>query len=87
MANLMDRVQFTSSVPHNNAPPNEDIFDVIKRAQQDPLGFEEMVKKVNPEGYQQALRIRDSANPKAIIMEMAKQRGANPNIIRMLDLH
>lgn len=87
MANLMDNVQFTPSVPHNNAPANESIFDVIQRAKNDPLGFEEMVKRTNPEGYQRALQLRNCANPKAMTIEMAKAQGINPNILSMLGLH
>lgn len=87
MPNPMDRVQFTPAVPNNSAPANENIFDVIKRAQQDPLGFEEMVKQMNPEGYQRALQIRNCANPKAMAVEMARAQGVDPNILRMLGLH
>lgn len=86
MPNLMDTVQFSPSIPHNNAPANENIFDVIKRAQSDPLGFEEMVKQRNPEGYRRAVNIRNSANPKAIVMEMARAQGVDPNILSMLGL-
>lgn len=87
MANLMDNVRFTPSVPHNNAPTNENIFDIIKRAQEDPLGFEEMVKRTNPEGYQRAVQIRNCTNPKAIALEMARAQGIDPNILSMLGLH
>lgn len=87
MPNLMDNAMFTPSVPHNNAPANENIFDVIKRAREDPLGFEEMVKRVNPEGYQRAVQIRNCANPKAMTLEMARAQGVDPNILGMLGLH
>ena len=86
MPNLMDNVQFTPSIPRNNAPAGENIFDVIKRAQEDPLGFEEMIKKTNPEGYQRAMQIRNCANPKAMVLEMARARGVDPNILSMLGL-
>ena len=86
MANLMDNARFTPSVPRNNAPANENIFDVIKRAQEDPLGFEEMIKRTNPVGYQRAVQIRNCANPKAMVMEMAKAQGVDPNILGMLGL-
>lgn len=87
MPNLMDNVQFTPSIPRNSAPVNENIFDVIKRAREDPLGFEEMVKQTNPEGYKRALQIRNCANPKAMVLEMARAQGVNPNILSMLGLH
>lgn len=86
MPNLMDSAVFTPSVPQNNAPANENIFDVIKRAQQDPLGFEEAVKKMNPEGYQRAVQIRNCTNPKAMAIEMARAQGVDPNILSMLGL-
>ena len=87
MANLMDNVRFTPSVPRNNTHTNENIFDVIKRAREDPLGFEETVKRTNPEGYQRAVQIRNCANPKAIALEMARAQGVDPNILGMLGLH
>lgn len=82
----MDSVQFSPSIPRNSAPPSENIFDVIKRAQQDPLGFEEMVKQRNPEGYRRAMQVRNCANPKAMALEMARAQGVNPNILSMLGL-
>ncbi len=87
MPNPMDNVRFYSSVPQSTAPANENIFDIIKRAQEDPLGFEEMVKRMNPEGYQRAVQIRNCANPKAMAIEMARAQGVDPNILGMLGLH
>lgn len=87
MTNPMDNVRFYSSVPQSAAPANESIFDIIKRAQEDPLGFEEMVKRMNPEGYQRAVQIRNCANPKAMVIEMARAQGVDPNILGMLGLH
>ena len=86
MPNPMDNVRFYSSVPQSTAPANESIFDIIKRAQEDPLGFEEMVKRMNPEGYQRAVQIRNCANPKAMAIEMARAQGVDPNILGMLGL-
>ena len=86
MPNPMDKTQFLpSTITNNNS--NDNLFDIIQRARQDPLGFEEMVKRINPEGYQRALQIRNCANPKAIVMEMARAQGVNPNILKMLGLH
>lgn len=84
MPNLMDQTPFSPSIPHNNAPANENIYDVIQRAKNDPLGLEEMVKRTNPEGYAQIMRIRNSTNPKAIALEMAKAQGVDPNILKIL---
>lgn len=80
MPNLMDSIQF--DVAPRQQPM--DLFEIAQRARQDPLGFEEKVKQMNPEGYQRALQIRNSANPKAIVMQMAQAQGINPNILRML---
>lgn len=84
MPNLMDRAPFSTSVRHDVASTNENIYDVIQRAKSDPLGLEEMVKRTNPEGYAQIMRIRNSTNPKAIALEMAKAQGVDPNILKML---
>lgn len=80
MPNLMDSIQY--DVAPRQQPM--DLLEIIERAKQDPLGFEEKVKQMNPEGYQRALQIRNSANPKAIVMQMAQAQGINPNILRML---
>ena len=83
----MDNVKFTTVAPNKNVPANENIFDIIKKAQADPLGFEEIVKKINPEGYQRALHIRNCSNPRAMTIEMARAQGIDPNILNMLGLH
>ena len=84
MANLMD------STPFNSAPScGENTCDVVQQLQQirqNPRAFEEHLKRTNPQAYQQALQIRNSANPQAIIMQMAQQRGINPNLLRTLGL-
>ena len=84
MANLMD------SVPFNSVPScGENTCDVMQQLQQirqNPRAFEEHLKRTNPQAYQQALQIRNSANPQAIIMQMAQQRGINPNLLRTLGL-
>lgn len=81
MPNLMDNVKFSTSAP------NESIIDMIQKAKQDPLGFEEMVKRTNPEGYRRAMQIRNCANPKAMAIEMARAQGIDPSILNMLGLH
>lgn len=86
MANLMDNARFTPSVPRNNVSTNENIYDIIKRAQEDPLGLEETVKRINPEGYRRVMQIRNCANPRAIAIEMARAQGVDPNILGMLGL-
>lgn len=80
MPNLMDSIQY--DVAPRQQPM--DLLEIIEKAKQDPLGFEEKIKQMNPEGYQRALQIRNSANPKAIVMQMAQAQGINPNILKML---
>lgn len=84
MSNLMDNTPFQSA-PHcdNNTC---DIFQQVQQIRQNPQAFEEHIKRTNPRAYQQALQIRNSANPQAIIMNMARQKGVNPNILRMLGI-
>ena len=84
MPNLMD------NIPFQNAPFCDnntcDIMQQIDQIRQNPRAFEEHLKRTNPQAYQQALQIRNSANPQAIISQMARQRGVNPNVLRMLGL-
>lgn len=86
MANPMDSIEFLNKSAPYSAPLSGNIFEIIQRAQQDPVGFEQMIKQMNPEGYQRALQIRNSQNPRAIIMEMARAQGVNPNIFNMLGI-
>lgn len=90
MASLMANVQFAPvnvAAPCQQQQQPESVYDIVRRAQQDPLGFEEMVKRVNPEGYQRAVQIKNCANPKAMVMEMARAQGVDPNILHMLGLN
>lgn len=85
MNNPMDRFQFRQM--NNIQPQNPDISDIINRARQNPKAFEEHIRRTNPQAYQRAMQIRNSvANPQQVVMQMAQQRGINPNILRMLDI-
>lgn len=84
MPNLMDNTPFQNAPNCGNNTC--DIMQQIQQIRQNPRAFEEQLKKTNPGAYEQALRIRNSSNPQSIIMNMAKQRGVNPNILRMLGL-
>ena len=66
--------------------PNPDLQTLIQQARQNPAAFEEQFKRTNPQAYQQAMQIRNSANPQAVIRQMAQSRGVNPNILKMLGL-
>lgn len=82
MNSPMDRFGFAGS---SNAQP--DLIQVLKQARQNPKAFEEQFKKVNPQAYQQAVQLRNSiSNPQQAVMQIAQQRGVNPNILKMLDL-
>jgi hypothetical protein len=81
MPNPMDFVPM-QQVPNTS----NNIYDVIQRARQDPRAFEEHMKRTNPQAYQMAMQIRNSSNPQAMIMQMAQQKGINPNILQMLGL-
>lgn len=84
MANLMDKAQFNIyEGPTLNA---NNLQYIVQQAKQNPQAFEQQVKQYNPQAYEQAMRIRNSANPQAIIMQMARERGLNPNILKMLGI-
>ena len=83
MSNLMDNTPF-SSAPYN--VPTQDFNTLIQQAKQNPKALEDYVRQNNPQAYQQALQIRNSANPQAIIMQMARQKNINPNVLRMLGI-
>ena len=86
----MDKFQFTQpsqSYPQNVRAQQPNIFDVFSQAKQNPQAFEEHVRRNNPQAYQQALQIRNSiASPQQAIMQLAQQKGINPNILRMFDM-
>lgn len=84
MPNLMDNTPFQDA-PHCDGN-GCDIVQQIQQIKQNPQAFEEHVRRTNPQAYEQALRIRNSANPQAIAMNLARQKGINPNILRMLGL-
>lgn len=69
------------------SPTRQDLHGLYNQAMQNPRAFEEQVRRNNPQAYQRAMQIRNSvANPQQVIMQMAQQRGINPNVFRMLDI-
>lgn len=82
MQNPMDKAPFINA-PHTT---NNDIQIIVQQARQNPRAFEDYIRRSNPQAYDQAMRIRNSPNPQAMIMQMAQSRGINPNILRMLGL-
>lgn len=77
MNNPMDMVNMRSADGFEN---------IIQQAKSNPKGFEDYIKRTNPQAYQQAMQIRNSQNPKAIIMQMMQSKGINPNVLNMLGL-
>lgn len=62
------------------------MFDMLQRARQNPQAFEQFVRQNNPQAYQRAMQIRNSANPRALVTEMARAQGLAPNVLRMFGL-
>lgn len=87
MNNPMDRFQFSQTgmaQPLQNTP---DLAQMLNQARRDPRAFEEQFKRNNPQAYQQAVQLRNTfANPQQAVMQLAQQKGINPNILRMLDM-
>lgn len=79
MSNPFNRVPFKSV----NQP---DLTQIVQQARQNPQAFEEHIKRTNPAAYQQAMQIRNSANPQAVIMQMAQAKGINPSVLQMLGI-
>lgn len=64
-----------------------DLAQALRQAKQNPKAFEEQFRRTNPQAYNAALQIRNQfANPQQAVIQLAQQKGINPNIIRMLDL-
>ena len=94
MSNLLDNVQF-NSVPNQNQGFNQcsfapgvpcDLKDIIQKARQNPQWLEQEVQRVNPQGYQMALQIRQSANPMQTLMQMVQNNRVHPSIMQFLGL-
>ena len=77
MSNPMDSVSMQSADGFEN---------LVRQAKSNPKGFEDYIKRTNPQAYQQAIQIRNSQNPKAIIMQMMQAKGINPGVLNMLGL-
>lgn len=81
----MDKFQFQSQTSPMSQATN--LRDSYNRARQNPRAFEEHVRQTNPQAYQRACQIRNSVvNPQEAVLQLAQQRGINPNVLRMLNL-
>lgn len=80
----MDRFQFSQMGTPQSSP---NLAQMLNQAKRDPVAFEEQFKRNNPQAYQQAVQLRNMfANPQQAVMQLAQQKGINPNILQMLDL-
>ncbi len=85
MPNLMDSTPF-NNMQNGFNQQNVNIETLIQQIKQNPSMFEEQMRRNNPQAYQMALQIRNSPNPRQIIMQMIQQKGFNPNILGMLGI-
>lgn len=83
MNSPMDNANFAPA-PYANRP--NDFEQLAEQARRNPAAFEDYIKRTNPQAYQQAMQIMNCANPRAMVAQMAKARGVNPNILRMFGL-
>lgn len=93
MPNPLDNLVFTSA--GSQQPPvqipaqmpmqinNQNFLQAAQQIYQNPAGFEQMVRQQYPEVYQQAMQIRNCADPRQVTLQMAQARGINPNILKM----
>lgn len=83
MSSPMDNFQFNGM--QNMVP--DPFLNALRQARQNPQAFEENVRRTNPQAYQQAMQLRNTfANPQQAVMQIAQQKGINPNILRLLDM-
>ena len=89
MMNPMDNLQF-QQVPNTGCTFNQgvpcDLKQIITQARQNPAWLEQEVKRMNPQGYQMALQIRNSGNPTQAIMQLARANNVHPSILQMLGI-
>ena len=82
MPNLLDSAQFN---PVQN-DVSLDLQKMIQYARQNPQAFEEQIRRTNPQAYQQAMQMRNNFSPREAIMQIARSKGINPNVLRMFGL-
>lgn len=82
MSNPMDKSPFANAQRQLEG----DLMTILQQARANPRAFEEHIRMSNPAAYQQACQIRNSGNPRNAILQLAQQRGINPNILRMFGI-
>lgn len=89
MSNPLDNLQF-NQVSQNNCTFAQsipcDLKDIIQKARQNPTWLEQEVQRVNPQGYQMALQLRQSANPMQAVLQLAQANKVHPSILQYLGL-
>ena len=81
MSSPMDNFQY------NQAQMPNDIVSLISKVKSNPIAFEEEIKKSNPDLYNAALKLKNSnSNPKALVMEIMRQRGIDTSILSLFGL-
>ena len=74
MPNLMDSSQYNQGMSLQQAYQN---------AMRDPKAFVEQIKRTNPQAYQRAMQLANSANPQTIVMQILQSRGLNPGMFNL----
>lgn len=82
MSNPMDRAPFSNG----GMVPPDNFMAALNQARQNPQLFEEQLRQSNPRAYRQACEIRNSANPREAIIQMARSRGINPGVLKTFGL-
>ena len=90
MSNPMDNLQFQAVQPNSGCTFAQnmpcDLKAVIQQARQNPKWLEQEVQRLNPQGYQMALQIRNSSNPMQMVMQMAQRNNVHPSILQFLGI-
>ena len=84
MSNPLDNAQLIPSKVNNISIGS--LQQVFMQARQNPQAFEEDMRRNNPEAYSKACQMRDSMTPRNAVLQLAKSRGINPNIFKMLGI-
>lgn len=79
MSSPMDKVPFVN-------PPQNELINLLQQARQNPKAFENQLRSTNPKAYEMACKIRNSPNRQQAILQLARERGVDPNIFRMFGL-
>lgn len=65
---------------------SQNVIQMFQQIKANPQAYAQQLSQTNPLAYQQMLQIMNSQNPRAAIIQLAQQKGLNPNILQMLGL-